>query len=487
MPFGGDADGDSVVLPAILSGGAGTRLWPLSRNGRPKQLLELDSSESLLVRTLRRTAGNDLFAPPLVICADDHRFIVAEQLRVASLRPRSIVLEPVGRNTAPAAAVACLLLMKENPDAVVMVLPSDHVVRDADRFHAAVRTGLVAARQGALVTFGVVPERPDVGFGYVRRGDPVSDVSGAYWVGHFVEKPPAHDAEKYAKADDYYWNSGMFLFRADCFLEELELWRPDVVSACRDSVAKAERDLEFVRLPVDSFCAAPDVSVDKAVMESTRNAVVVPTDFGWSDIGSWSALWESGDKCEDGNVMVGEVYAEDTKRSYIHSDHQTVATLGLRDMVVVATEGSVLVTPMDRAQELKSVVDRLKARRSNEFRTRDEVFRPWGSYKSIEAGENFQVKRLRVNPGLRLSSQLHSQRGEHWVVVRGRAKVTIADRTFLLHENEAAYVPQGTEHRLENASDEALILIEVQYGGYLGEDDIVRLEDDYGAATGGTR
>ena len=468
------------VIPVILSGGAGTRLWPLSRATRPKHLIELDASESLFVRTVRRTSANGLFGPPLVVCNDDHRFLIAEQLRESGLAACSIVLEPVGRNTAPAVAVACLLAQAEDPDAIVMVLPSDHLVKDVDAFYVATKVGLRAAEQGALVIFGVAPQGPATGFGYIRQGEPLPNAEGVYAVDEFVEKPPEEIAQEFIASGRGLWNSGMFLFRADRYLEELERWEPVVLAACRAAVAEIKPDHDFLRLPREPFGAAPALPVDKAVMERTSAAAVVPVDFGWNDIGTWAALWEVGEKSAGDNVTVGDVVTKDTKRSYIRSEGRVVAALGLEDMVVIATDDAVLVTTMERSQDVKLIVEGLRAQRRNEVEAQAEVLRPWGSYKSIDVGNGFQVKWLKVKPGQRLSAQLHHHRSEHWVVVEGTAFVTLRGNSFELCEGASTFIPAETVHRLENQSDRMLTVVEVQCGDYLGEDDIVRFEDDYG-------
>lgn len=471
------------VNPVVLSGGSGSRLWPLSSALRPKQLLRLGAAESLFQQTMRRMGEGTLYAPPMIICNDDHRFLVAEQVRETGLPWHSIVLEPVGRNTAPAVAVSCILLAAEDSDAVVMVVPSDHMVDDPAALHAAVRTGLPAARQGHLVVFGIAPRGPDTGFGYIRRGAALDGTAGVHRVAHFAEKPPLHVAREFLATGEYLWNSGMFLFRAGRFLEELERWEPAMLAACRAAVAGAQGDLDFLRLAAEPFRSVRGQPVDKAVMERTESAAVVPADFGWSDVGSWAALWEVSDKDAAGNAAVGDVILEDARNSYVHSTGRTVAVIGVDDMVIVETEDAVLVTPKSRSQDVRAIVAELESRPRPEIETRAEVTRPWGSYKSIERGRHFQVKWLKVSPGHQLSAQLHQKRSEHWVVVAGRARVTVGDRTFDLEENESAFVPKGTVHRLMNPSAEPLTVIEVQHGVYLGEDDIIRFGDDYGRET----
>ena len=468
-----------IVHPVILSGGAGTRLWPVSRTLYPKQLLPLVSDRTMLQQSVQRVSGKG-FAPPVIVGKEDHRFVIAEQLRELDIAPSKMVLEPVGRNTAPAAAVAALLLAGDDADAVMLLLPSDHVVEDVSGFLAAVETGLAAAENGALVTFGIPPAGPETGYGYIRRGAPYAGLDGCFRVGRFVEKPDLETARGYVDAGDYDWNSGMFLFRAGRYLEELERLKPEMVECCRRAVAGAVKDLDFLRLEAEAFSGIEPLSIDYAVMEHTEAAVVVPADMGWSDVGSWSALWEIGAKDGDGNVVLGDVITDGTTDSYIRSEGRLVAALGLDNVVVVATDDVVLVVRRDEAQNVKKVVEALARAGRPEHSVHTKVYRPWGYYQSIDAGDRFQVKRLHVNPGQKLSLQMHRHRAEHWVVVSGTAKVTRGDETFLLNENESTYLPIGVKHALENPGDAPLRVIEVQSGEYLGEDDIVRFEDRYG-------
>ncbi len=468
------------VIPVILSGGSGTRLWPLSRSLYPKQLLPLAGAESMLVETARRVADPALFAPPIIVCNDEHRFIVAEQLRQAGLPVDRIVLEPKGRNTAPAAAVAALLASAGEPDALVMILPSDHVIADVAAFHAAVRTALTAVATGRLVTFGITPTRPETGYGYIRRGAALADAKGCFALERFVEKPDLKTAEGWLAAGGYDWNSGMFLFPAKLFLDEVAQHEPAMLEGCRAAVAQIKPDLEFARLP-SSFAEVKAAPIDTAVMERTRRAAVVPATMGWSDVGSWHALWEIGAKDAAGNVLVGDVVALNARDSYIRTDEKrTVAAIGVSNLVVVVTEDAVLVADRDQVQNVKDVVDRLKAQGRTLTETHTVVYRPWGSYATIDLGNRFQVKRITVKPGQKLSSQMHHHRAEHWVVVQGTARVTRGEESTLLHENQSIYIPLGTVHRLENPGKVPLHLIEVQSGAYLGEDDIVRFSDDYG-------
>ena len=470
------------IHPVILSGGSGTRLWPLSRAAYPKQLMPLLSAESLLQETVRRVAAPERFAAPILVCNDEHRFLVAEQLRQIGVAPNRIVLEPVGRNTAPAAAVAALLLAADEPEALMLLLPSDHHIGDPDRFSAALEIAAAAARGGALVTFGMAADRPETGYGYIRRGAPLPGIAGCFRVERFVEKPAPATARSYVADGSYAWNSGMFLFPAAQLLAELERHAPAVLAAARAAVGQTRADLDFVRLDAEAFAAAPSISIDYAVMEKTARAAVVPAEMGWTDVGSWGALWDIAPRDGDGNALLGDVIAVDSRNSYVRADGRLVAVIGLDDLIVVDTADALLVMPRDRAQDVKQVVDRLKSAGRAEQQQHRRVYRPWGSYEGVDAGERFQVKRLIVKPGGRLSLQKHARRAEHWVVVRGTATVTRGDEVFDLAENQSTYIPLGTVHRLENRTAEPVHLIEVQSGGYLGEDDIVRLDDQYGRA-----
>ena len=469
-----------LVHPVILSGGVGSRLWPLSRELYPKQLLPLVSANSLLQDTAARVAAPEFFAPPLVICNAAHRFLVAEQLREVNASPLAIVLEPEGRNTAPAAAVAAILLAQRFGNALMMLLPSDHVIADSSGFLEATRTALAAARAGALVTFGMTPHRPETGYGYIRKGGEWDGVAGCFRVERFVEKPEAAAAEAMVRDGGWLWNSGMFLFSAQNYLAELDRHRPGIVNACRAAVERGAEDLDFFRLDREAFAESPVDSIDYAVMEKTDAAAVVPANVGWSDIGSWSALWEIGAKDEHGNVLKGQVIAQDSGNSYLRSEGRLLAVIGVRDMVIVATADAVLVAPLDRAQDVKQVVDRLKLEGSEQHVSHVKVFRPWGSYQSIDSGHNFQVKQLTVKPGASLSLQSHRHRAEHWIVVEGRARITRGEEVFDLGPNQSTYIPIGMRHRLENPGQDTLRVIEIQSGDYLGEDDIERFDDIYG-------
>ncbi len=467
-----------TLYPVILSGGSGTRLWPLSRAALPKQLLPLASDRTMLQETVTRLAGLADCGAPLVICNNDHRFLIAEQLREIGVEPLGIFLEPMGRNTAPAAAVAALTLLKRDPDAVMLLLPADHLIDNVPAFHAAVADGSKAVALGRLVTFGIVPDSPHTGYGYIQRSEALEGTT-ARQVARFVEKPDASTAAKFLAGGDYFWNSGMFLFSARQFVEELGRLRPDILAACEKALVAGEHDLDFCRLDKAAFADCPSDSIDYAVMEKTANAAVVPADIGWNDIGAWSALWDVGRKDADGNVVRGDVYLDGVKSSYVRAETRMVAALGVENLLIVETPDAVLVADKSKAQDVKKVVDYLKksGRTEHEFHTR--VFRPWGWYEGIDMGERFQVKRIMVKPGHKLSLQMHHHRAEHWIVVSGTARVTRDGVEELLSENQSTYIPLGTTHRLENPGKVPLHLIEVQSGSYLGEDDIVRFEDVY--------
>ncbi len=467
-----------MLTPIILSGGAGTRLWPLSRELYPKQLLALTGERTLIQQTALRLEGLSA-AAPVVVCNEAHRFLVAEQLRQIGIEPAAMVLEPVGRNTAPAIALAAQAALgaARADDPLLLVLPADHVIRDVPAFQKAVRAALGPAGAGKLVTFGIVPSAPETGYGYIQRG---ARHGAAYAIARFVEKPDAARAEQFLASGEYYWNSGMFLFRARRYLEELERFAPEMAQVCAEAFASARSDLDFTRIERERFEACPADSIDYAVMEKTDDAVVVPLDAGWSDIGSWAALHAACEADAHGNVARGDVICEDSEGCYLYAESRLVSAVGLRNHVVVETKDAVLVAPKDRVQDVKKLVHRLKEAGRYEHSLHREVFRPWGSYDSIESGPRFQVKCLKVKPGGVLSLQLHHHRAEHWVVVSGTARITRGDEVFLLEENQSTYIPIGVRHRIENPGKIALHIIEIQSGSYLGEDDIVRLEDQYG-------
>lgn len=469
------------IYPVILSGGAGTRLWPLSRAVLPKQLLPLVTDKTMLQDTVLRVADWPGLMAPLLVCGNEHRFLVAEQLREIGVKPLGILLEHVGRNTAPAVAAAANYLLAIDPDAVMLVLPADHVIDNNDAFAAAVATAGKLVAGGALATFGIVPQAPETGYGYIHRGAPVVTAEGGFAVDRFVEKPDRETAQGFVDDGGYYWNSGMFLFSARAYLKELGEFAPAIAAAAEASVRLGYEDLDFCRLDEASFTVCPSDSIDYAVMERTRHAVVVPADIGWSDVGSWSALWQvqQASADTDGNVQRGDVYLDGVTNSLVRASSRIVAVLGVKDLIVVETNDAVLVAHKDQVQRVKNVVEHLKAKSRTEHLHHTKVYRPWGHYEGIDAGDRFQVKRITVKPGEKLSLQMHHHRAEHWVVVSGTARVTCGDKVSLLSENESTYIPIGMNHRLENPGKLPLHIIEVQSGSYLGEDDIVRFEDIY--------
>jgi mannose-1-phosphate guanylyltransferase len=466
-----------MLLPIVLAGGSGSRLWPLSRELYPKQFHALAGDFTLLQETVKRLDGLDC-ADPLVICNEEHRFIAAEQLRLISRGDATIVLEPAGRNTAPAIALAALYASRSGDDPLLLVLAADHLIRDVGRFHESVRKAAKLAGEGKLVTFGVVPERPETGYGYIHRGVALGE--NGFVIERFEEKPDREKAEAYVADGGYYWNSGMFLFRAGAFLEELKRYQPEILEACVAAMDGAEQDMDFVRVDAEKFRACPANSVDYAVMEKTASAAMVPLDAGWNDIGSWSALWDVHERDGEGNALAGDVIALDSRNNFVRAESRLVAAVGVDDLVVVETKDAVLVAHKDHVQDVKEVVDRIRKLGRNEHVNHREVYRPWGHYDSIDFGDRDQVKRITVKPGAKLSLQMHHHRAEHWVVVRGTAKVQKGDQVIMLGENQSTYIPLGEVHALENPGNIPLELIEVQSGSYLGEDDIVRFEDRYG-------
>lgn len=464
----------SIIQPVILSGGSGTRLWPLSRESYPKQFLPLASELTMLQATWQRVAPIAAYGP-LVIANEEHRFVAAEQLQQVGAEPAAIILEPVGRNTAPAIAVAALEAIRDGADALLLVLPSDHVITDEAAFRAVVQAAASAAEAGKLVTFGIVPTGPETGYGYIKA----ANGQGLRAVERFVEKPDLETATGYVSSGQYYWNSGMFLFKASRYLQELERFQPDMLAGSRQALQQARRDSDFTRLDKEAFATVPSDSIDYAVMEKTADAVVIPLDAGWNDVGSWTALRDVSQQDGDGNAHQGDVIAIDCRNTYAYAQ-RLVALVGLDDVIVVETDDAVLVGKADRMQEVKTVVAQLKAEGRSEATWHRKVYRPWGAYDSIDNGERFQVKRITVKPGGTLSLQMHHHRAEHWIVVSGTAEVTRGDEVILLSENQSTYIPLGVTHRLRNPGKLPLELIEVQSGSYLGEDDIVRFEDTYG-------
>ena len=469
----------SLVVPVILSGGSGTRLWPVSRESFPKQFWPLTSDRSLIQETAGRATGEG-FAAPIVVCNEAHRFVVAEQMRLTGQSDARIMLEPVGRNSAPAIAAAALLVAETDPDAVLWMMAADAAIANTEALQTALVSAVAAARAGRIVTFGMRPTAPETGYGYIEAGAPLPGLDGVCALAGFVEKPDAAKAAAMLEAGTHLWNSGMFVFTAATLLAELERYAPDVLAAVRLAVAGRKQDLDFIRLAVEPFTACPNISLDYAVAEHTDRAAVVPADIGWSDVGSWSALWELGAKDQSGNVLVGDVLMEGSTNCYGRSDGIITAVVGLTDAVVVVTEDAVLAMHRDCAQDVKKVVDQLRRRGRTEASQHNRVYRPWGFYESLIQGDRFQVKRIVVTQGHKLSLQKHFHRAEHWVVVAGSALVTRDAETVLLRENESIYLPLGCVHRLENPGRIPLTLIEVQSGSYLGEDDIVRYEDTYG-------
>jgi mannose-1-phosphate guanylyltransferase/mannose-6-phosphate isomerase len=467
----------TTLIPVILSGGAGTRLWPLSREMYPKQLLALTGERTMLQETALRLAGIAGAGEPIVVCNEAHRFTVAEQLRTVAIHPCGILLEPVGRNTAPAVALAALKAMSIDPEATLIVAPADHVIRDARRFQQAAEVAADLAGNGKLVTFGIVAHAPETGYGYIRRGE---GEGPAYPVAQFIEKPPLDVAQQFVASGDYFWNSGMFVFKAGRYLAELAAFAPDILEASKAAFEAAKTDLDFMRIDKAAFEKCRSDSIDYAVMERTHDALVLPLDAGWSDVGSWTSLCDALPADEEGNVLQGDVLVHDTHDCYVHSTSRLVAAVGMDDHIIVETKDAILVAPKDRVADVKDLVARMKKSGRSESSLHREVFRPWGSYDSLDNGDRFQVKRLSVKPGGVLSLQMHHHRAEHWIVVQGTARVTCNDKTFLLAENQSTFIPVGATHRIENPGKVALHIVEVQSGSYLGEDDIVRFEDNYG-------
>lgn len=468
------------MKPVVLAGGTGSRLWPKSRAALPKQFLSLTSDKTMLQNTILRLPI-DKMELPLVICNEDHRFLAAEQLRTANIDYESIILEPIGRNTAPAIALAAIKAVEEGDDPVLLILAADHLISDHKAFHLSINKATMLANEGKLVTFGVAPTEAHTGYGYIKAGKLLNDIG--FEVAQFIEKPDFTTAQEYLESGEYYWNSGMFMFKASVYLRELSKHAPEIFTACVNAMTNTDKDLTFLRIDVDAFAKCPSDSIDYAVMENTSDACMVTLDAGWSDVGSWSSLWETAkNKDEAGNVVIGDAILEGVTNSYINAEQRLISIIGLNDVVVVETKDAVLVANKHRVQDIKNVVNQLKIDKRPEFEFHREVFRPWGSYDSIDNGQRYQVKRISVKPGEKLSVQMHHHRAEHWIVVSGTANVTVGERTSLVTENESIYIPVGKVHALENPGKILLELIEVQSGTYLGEDDIVRFSDRYGRA-----
>jgi mannose-1-phosphate guanylyltransferase/mannose-6-phosphate isomerase len=469
-----------MIIPVILSGGSGTRLWPLSRSAYPKQFIPLTDEKSLFQQTLQRMSGVPGAGDALIVCNEEHRFMVAEQMRKLDMGSLGLMLEPIGRNTAPAIACAALHALSKNKDAVLVVTPSDHVVRDDKQFVAAMRQGLESVDDGSLVTFGIVPNKPETGYGYIRK-QTASSVPGVFPVAEFVEKPDLETAKSYLASGDFYWNSGMFVFRADAYLKELEQFHPEILQAASKACELIKTDMDFLRLDKEAFTACPSESIDYAVMEKTDKSVVVPMDAGWSDVGSWSALSDvTVDEGNNGNVLKGDVLIKGVSNSYLRSENRMIAGIGLDNLIVVETADAVLVADKSQVQDVKEIVEELKSNGRCEHISHVRVYRPWGSYETVDECERFKVKRIIVNPGASLSLQQHHHRAEHWVVVKGTAQITKGEKEIQLTEDQSVYIPLGTKHRLTNPGLIPLEIVEVQTGSYLGEDDIVRFSDEYG-------
>ncbi|XOV81426.1 MAG: mannose-1-phosphate guanylyltransferase/mannose-6-phosphate isomerase [Aestuariibacter sp.] len=465
------------MIPVILSGGAGTRLWPLSRELYPKQLLDLMHCGSTMIQATAERVQH--LADPIVVCSESHRFMVAQQLAERGIHPDKLLLEPMARNTAPAVTIATLQAIAIDPDAIVVVLPADHHIRDLDVFHHALDTAIAGAKQGYLMTFGVVPERPETGFGYIKVARSEFQSDEVLEVEQFVEKPDSETAQNYLTSGNYFWNSGMFVFSGKTYIEELQKVHPNMIAQCQLALTEAREDLDFTRIKESHFAQCESISIDYALMEKSKKVALVSLDAGWSDIGNWDALTDALKHKGESNVFVGDVLAEDVSNSLIYSEQKLIAALGVKDLVVVETDDALLVAHRDRVQDIKAFPKKLKELKRSEYLHHRRVHRPWGSYDSIQNGERFQVKNLTVSPGASLSLQLHHHRAEHWVVVEGTAKVQIGEQEKILSENESVYIPVGTKHRLSNPGKIPLKIIEVQSGSYLGEDDIIRIEDDY--------
>ncbi|MFA3778193.1 mannose-1-phosphate guanylyltransferase/mannose-6-phosphate isomerase [Yersinia sp. 1652 StPb PI] len=469
-----------MLLPVIMAGGTGSRLWPMSRELYPKQFLRLHGVNSMLQETVNRLEGISV-REPVVICNEEHRFLVAEQLRQINKLSHNIILEPVGRNTAPAIALAALNAISQGDDPIMLVLAADHIINNCNAYHQAIIGAIPFAKKDCLVTFGIVPTGPETGYGYIQRGEStVKEALEAFSVKRFVEKPNSETAEQYINSGEYYWNSGMFMFRAKRYIQELEKFRPDILDACKAAMKDSDSDKDFITIDKDQFSACPDESIDYAVMEKTNNAVVVPLDAGWSDVGSWSALWDVSNKDKSGNATTGDTFLHDTQNCYINTDEKLVAAVGVDNLVIVSTKDAVLVVDKSKVQDVKKIVEYLKQTKRSEYRRHRETYRPWGRCDIVVNEQRFNVNRITVKPGGAFSMQMHHHRAEHWIVLSGTAKVTIGDKTFLITENQSTFIPIGSLHMLENPGKIPLELIEVQSGSYLGDDDIIRVKDHYG-------
>ena len=464
-----------MIIPVILSGGSGTRLWPLSRKLHPKQFINLVNDTTLFQDTILRLPKDT--ANPLIICNEDHRFLAAEQLRQINKESNGIILEPIGKNTAPAIALAALKSINNNKDPLLLVLSADHLIQDTKAFHQSIKVAEKLAKKGKLVTFGIVPDKAETGYGYIQAD--INNTTDSYNILSFTEKPNQEDAQKYLDSSNYLWNSGMFMFKASIYLKELEKFEPEILTACKKSCQTEYKDKDFIRLNKDEFYQCPEQSVDCAVMEHTKDGVVVPLDANWSDIGSWGALWNAKNKDKNGNVSQGDIILDEVKNTYAYSSNRLVSVIGTSDLVIVDTQDALLIADKQYSQNIKNIVNKLKNDGRSEADNHRKVFRPWGYYDSIDADDGFQVKRILVSPGEKLSLQKHQHRAEHWVVVKGVAKITCGDKVFELKANQSTYIPKEAVHRLENLEKTPLEIIEIQTGDYLGEDDIIRLEDDY--------
>ncbi len=469
-----------MIIPVILAGGSGTRLWPLSRELYPKQLIDIYNENTMLQNTILRLEGIESLGSPIVVCNEEHRFMTAEQLRQIKIDPLAIILEPVGRNTAPAIALAALKAMENKEDPILLVLPADHVIEKVMEFHTAIQAGKKYAEKTNLITFGIIPRSPETGYGYIKKGELLEKDAGACKIERFVEKPDLGTAKEYVESGSYCWNSGMFMFRASAIINELENHVPDLMVSCKKAITSGVQDLDFFRLSLEMFQNIPSDSIDYAVMEKTSKGIMIPFDAGWNDLGSFDALWQTGRKDKDLNVIKGDVLTHDVKESYINSESSLIAAVGIEKFVIVETKDAILVSPRDRVQDVKKIVKKLKDLNRDESVTHRKVYRPWGSYETIDIEPRFQVKRITVKPGAKLSLQKHFHRAEHWTVVSGAAIITKGEQQIFLKEDESTYIPLGTLHRLENPGKISLELIEVQSGSYLGEDDIVRFDDVYG-------